>query len=122
MVIFSGAFAFFGPGEFSTLYATLNRPAVYGRLHFAGEALSTRHAWVVGALDSAWRAVHEILLVTPQWRYKLDEFYKKWGFNEEWIDPKASLDTSRGGEEEVDPKDNMFLKLLLVHCPELFEN
>ena len=40
----SGAFAFFGPGEFEDLYTSLNFPAAKNHLHFAGEALSTRHA------------------------------------------------------------------------------
>jgi hypothetical protein len=31
-------------------------------LHFAGEATSVHHAWVAGALASAWRAVAEILI------------------------------------------------------------
>ncbi|KIO31929.1 hypothetical protein M407DRAFT_4819 [Tulasnella calospora MUT 4182] len=78
-----GAFTFFGPGEFSTIYKSLTRPAANGHIHFAGEALSVRHAWVVGALDSAWRAVKEVLWVShPE---KLPEFETKWGNNEEWI-------------------------------------
>ena len=43
---FAGAFAQFGPGEFESLYDSLNSPAAKGRLHFAGEALSVRHACV----------------------------------------------------------------------------
>jgi hypothetical protein len=52
-----GAFAAFGPTEFSTLYPYLTRPAAGGLLHFAGEATSTHHAWIVGALESGYRAV-----------------------------------------------------------------
>ncbi|KAG9127559.1 hypothetical protein FRC07_012304 [Ceratobasidium sp. 392] len=55
-----GAYAFFGPGEFTSLYPNLTRPAAEGRLHFAGEAISTCHAWVAGALDSANRVVTQI--------------------------------------------------------------
>lgn len=40
----------------------MTKPAAKGSLHFAGEATSTHHAWIVGALDSAWRAVYHILL------------------------------------------------------------
>jgi len=40
----SGAFAFFGPGDYQDMYTSLNRPAANGKLHFAGEALSIRHA------------------------------------------------------------------------------
>jgi len=43
-VLIIGAFAFFGPGQFSTLYTNFSHAAAYGRLHFAGEALSVRHA------------------------------------------------------------------------------
>ncbi|KAG8981688.1 hypothetical protein FRB90_007069, partial [Tulasnella sp. 427] len=80
-----GAFAFFGPGDFSTIYKSLTRPAAGGRLHFAGEALSVRHAWVVGALDSAWRAVKEILWLS--YPHLICKFECNWGNNEEWIIP-----------------------------------
>lgn len=77
-----GAFAFFGPGKFGDLYDSLNVPAANGALHFAGEALSVRHAWVVGALDSAWRAVKEILLL--DYKDKIEDFEAMWGRNQEW--------------------------------------
>ncbi|OAX30569.1 hypothetical protein K503DRAFT_788363, partial [Rhizopogon vinicolor AM-OR11-026] len=53
----SGSYALFGPGQFSHLYPYLVRPAADGRLHFAGEASSAHHSWIVGALESAQRAV-----------------------------------------------------------------
>eukprot|EP01088_Endostelium_zonatum_P016527 TRINITY_DN4507_c0_g1_i1.p1 TRINITY_DN4507_c0_g1~~TRINITY_DN4507_c0_g1_i1.p1 ORF type:complete len:752 (-),score=187.77 TRINITY_DN4507_c0_g1_i1:11-2266(-) len=57
-----GAFAIFGPGQFSSLYPVMTRPAgTQGRLHFAGEALSTNHGWITGALSSAYRSVRAIL-------------------------------------------------------------
>jgi monoamine oxidase len=40
----TGAFAFFGPGDFQDLYTTLSVPNANKRFHFAGEAISTRHA------------------------------------------------------------------------------
>ncbi|KAI9764900.1 MAG: hypothetical protein M1839_005687 [Geoglossum umbratile] len=52
-----GAFAAFGPADFSTLYPYLTRPAGGGLLHFAGEAMSAHHAWILGALESGYRAV-----------------------------------------------------------------
>ncbi|KAG9080006.1 hypothetical protein FRC06_007194 [Ceratobasidium sp. 370] len=55
-----GAYAFFGPGQFSSLYPSLTRPAAERRLHFAGEAISTCHAWVAGAIDSANRVAGQI--------------------------------------------------------------
>lgn len=39
-----GAYAFFGPGQFARLYREVTKPAIEGRLHFAGEATSTFHA------------------------------------------------------------------------------
>lgn len=56
-----GAFAHFGPGQFSTFFSDIVHPAGYGRFHFAGEVASHHHAWVSGALDSAKRVVNEIL-------------------------------------------------------------
>ncbi|CAE6481563.1 unnamed protein product [Rhizoctonia solani] len=54
-----GAFALFGPAQFTQLYRQLTRPA-FGKLHFAGEATSVHHAWVVGALYSAFRCLVEV--------------------------------------------------------------
>ncbi|QRV92092.1 Flavin containing amine oxidoreductase [Ceratobasidium sp. AG-Ba] len=55
-----GAYAFFGPGQFKSLFASMTRPAADLRLHFAGEAISTCHAWVAGALESANRVAGQI--------------------------------------------------------------
>ncbi|KAF8630481.1 hypothetical protein AX15_002897 [Amanita polypyramis BW_CC] len=80
-----GAFAFFGPGDFKEVYGNLNTPAADGRFHFAGEALSVRHAWVEGALDSAWRAVAEMLTSPEFTRQERRKFLRNWGRNPEWI-------------------------------------
>ncbi|KAF8475407.1 amine oxidase [Gautieria morchelliformis] len=56
-----GAWAAFGPGQFNTLYPEVTKPAAHGLLHFAGEATSVNHAWVAGALDSAYRCVMQIV-------------------------------------------------------------
>ncbi|KAK2462142.1 hypothetical protein APHAL10511_005840 [Amanita phalloides] len=79
-----GAFAFFGPGKYDDVYKSLTTPAADGCLHFAGEALSARHAWVEGALDSAWRAVEEMLVCIPDSEILRKDFHDKWGFNPEW--------------------------------------
>ncbi|EOD18543.1 hypothetical protein EMIHUDRAFT_118401 [Emiliania huxleyi CCMP1516] len=47
--------------EFSSMIADLISAEVDGRLLFAGEATSVHHAWIVGSLNSAYRAVDEIL-------------------------------------------------------------
>ncbi|KAH9835191.1 FAD/NAD-binding domain-containing protein [Rhodofomes roseus] len=79
-----GAYGMFGPGQFSYAYTHLTQPAAVGRLHFAGEALSTRHAWVVGALDASWRAVYEILQTS--YPDKVVKFKELWGSSEDWTD------------------------------------
>ena len=38
----SGAYAFFGPGQFRSLYPHLIRPAADSRFHIVGEAASVR--------------------------------------------------------------------------------
>ncbi|KAL8673690.1 MAG: hypothetical protein Q9168_001905 [Polycauliona sp. 1 TL-2023] len=53
----SGAFALFGPGQFRALYPHLIRPQSDSRFHIVGEAASANHAWIVGALESAYRGV-----------------------------------------------------------------
>ncbi|KAH8096668.1 hypothetical protein BXZ70DRAFT_896012 [Cristinia sonorae] len=60
-----GAFALFGPQQFSKLYCEVTQPAAYGRLHFAGEATSVYHAWVLGALASANRVLQEMRVQEP---------------------------------------------------------
>lgn len=57
----SGAFALFGPSQFSKLYPLFSIPAARGKFHIVGEAASVHHAWVVGSLDSAVAAVHRFL-------------------------------------------------------------
>jgi monoamine oxidase len=55
----SGAFAWFTPGQHSALYRDVVAPE--GRILFAGEHASLSHTWMQGALESALRAVREIL-------------------------------------------------------------
>ncbi|WP_052158232.1 flavin monoamine oxidase family protein [Lacinutrix jangbogonensis] len=56
-----GAFALFKPGQFKNLYPTLLTPEFNGSLMLAGECCSVHHGWIVGALDSAYNAVLNIL-------------------------------------------------------------
>lgn len=90
-----GAFAFFGPGKYRNTYTSLNSPAAGGLLHFAGEAISVRHAWIEGALDSAWRAVSGILML-PEFEGKRAKFTERWGVNEEWIQRGSGTNSSMG--------------------------
>lgn len=56
-----GATALFYPRQYTGLYTHLLRPAAHGHLIFAGEAMSIHH-WVVGALESGYRAVYQFLV------------------------------------------------------------
>ncbi|KAI9757248.1 MAG: hypothetical protein M1835_000663 [Candelina submexicana] len=73
-----GAFAKFSPGLFSSLLPALLAPAADVRLHFAGEALSSGHAWIIGALNSAYRSVAEILAVEGRMDL-LEQLVEQWG-------------------------------------------
>jgi monoamine oxidase len=59
-----GAFALFNPGQFKQLYSALLSPEFGGCLNFAGECASVHHGWILGALDSAYNAVLNILMQT----------------------------------------------------------
>lgn len=74
----SGAFAFFGPGQFSHLYPSLCLPAADGKFHIAGEASSIHHGWLVGALNSAYMAVYRFLARFQQWE-AIRRLEKNWG-------------------------------------------
>jgi hypothetical protein len=54
----SGAFAYFGPGQFSNMWQEIIKPNAYGQLYLVGEAASSHHAWIVGALESVIRATY----------------------------------------------------------------
>ena len=53
----AGAFALFAPGQFKNLYTQFTKPMCGGKLMICGEAISAHHAWISGALDSAYNAV-----------------------------------------------------------------
>ncbi|KAF6745152.1 hypothetical protein DFP72DRAFT_1077748 [Ephemerocybe angulata] len=120
-----GAFAFFGPGQYDYLYNALNGTAADGRLQWAGELLSVRHAWIVGALDSAWAAVNKYLYLSNNAK-ELPEFYLKWGTNLEW-DTGVGVGKSEGSLPEDGPENklkiphtrNLLLHHMLAENPEL---
>jgi monoamine oxidase len=53
-----GAYAYFEPGQMSTLLPIAQQPE--GRIHFAGEHTSAWHGWMNGALESGNRAAAEV--------------------------------------------------------------
>lgn len=54
----SGAFAYFGPSQFSNMWQEIIKPNAFGQLYLIGEASSSHHAWIVGALESVVRATY----------------------------------------------------------------
>jgi len=85
-----GAFCQFGPGQFKNTYPHLTQPAgLQQRLHFAGDATSTFHGWVAGALNAGWRATLGLLQSQPELNPNpseniIDKFKSIWGPSEEW--------------------------------------
>lgn len=73
-----GAFACFSPAQFSNVMPALLQPAYDGKVHFAGEALSSGHGWIIGAVNSGYRTVAEILAVQGL-NDKLEELTAMWG-------------------------------------------
>jgi monoamine oxidase len=53
-----GAFAYFQPGQMSSLLPHLARPE--GRVHFAGDHTSAWSGWMQGAIESGLRAAREV--------------------------------------------------------------
>jgi len=80
-----GGYAFFGPGVYASndVYSEMLLPAANGKLFFAGEATSACHAWVAGALDSAWRAVDQYLALNQPESVR-KRFWDLWGPTEYW--------------------------------------
>jgi hypothetical protein len=103
-------FAVFGPGKFENVYTSLTNSAAQGRLHSAGEALSLRHGWVEGALDSAWRAVAE-LLTQPGFTSYQEKFFENWGVNAEWFTDEV-LNSADGMDKVM--KGNLLFRHLAV--------
>ncbi|KAF8432067.1 amine oxidase [Terfezia claveryi] len=57
-----GSWSAFGPGQYSSFFGRIQRPQARGHLFFAGDSTSIYPGWIVGALDSAYRSVRQILL------------------------------------------------------------
>lgn len=53
----AGGFALFGPGQFENMYPLFTQPLCGNKLWICGEAMSCHHAWISGAIDSAYQAV-----------------------------------------------------------------
>ena len=84
-----GAFALFAPGQFKNLYPTLLTPEFNGCLNLAGECCSVHHGWIVGALDSAYNAVNNILHQLGA-EDKIEQLEKTWG---QMTSPDVAINT-----------------------------
>lgn len=73
-----GAWGAFGPGQYSSLFGRIQRPAARGHLFFAGEATSIYPGWIVGSLNSAYRSVRQMLLCEYRKRRPLVEKIYLW--------------------------------------------
>jgi len=112
-----GAYAFFGPGEFvDGVYAQICEPAAEGRLFFAGEATSSCHAWVAGALDSAWRAVYLFLQAQGD-QDKIKVFLDHWGESEYWYPEQAEKHVRLGLRGAYKARKPIVARLHLPQVP-----
>lgn len=70
-----GAYALFGPGQFKNVYPKFYPLFCMDQLALCGEALSSHHAWISGALDSAYVKTYQFLVANglEEERRKLDE-------------------------------------------------
>ena len=100
---YRGAFAIFGPAQFFdsspltkektegiSLFDSVKLPAANGKLHIGGEATSTHHGWIIGALNSAYRCVHNVIRGLSD-RDKLRKDLK-----DIWDTPDEELDVEDG--------------------------
>jgi len=99
---YRGAFAIFGPSQFydtvptddnkhagASLFDSVKVPGPGGRFHIAGEATSTHHGWIIGALNSGWRAVNNVIKGCSDQEDLYKKLLKKWGFPDE--EPKTGI-------------------------------
>ncbi|KAJ5936750.1 hypothetical protein N7466_003200 [Penicillium verhagenii] len=104
----AGAFALFGPGQFRAYFPFLVEPAAEGHLFLAGEACSAHHAWIVGSLDSALRALTQYLLTLRPWVDDVEDILgaleREWGVVREvardemdWQAVLSKVDMGKGG-------------------------
>lgn len=57
---FLGAFAYYSPGQKRTFSWTMKQPEYDGKIFFAGEHVSGKHAWIQGALKTGMEAANNI--------------------------------------------------------------
>lgn len=87
-----GAFALFGPGQFKHVYPAFQELHCQNKLAICGEAVSAHHAWISGAIDSAYSAGLKWLVakgrVHEQAKLKASEFGGGKGKHPEEVEEK----------------------------------
>lgn len=76
----TGAFAYFGPGQFKNMYPYIVRND--GTHIIIGEISSAHHAWVVGGLESAVRGVYQFLYKHSKHDAKVNEVLQAYNHDE----------------------------------------
>lgn len=96
----SGAFAYFGPGQFQNMYPYIIRND--GKHVIIGEAASSHHAWVVGAIESAVRGVYQFLYSHSHSSHKCSEILEKY-HNNEFHAPWGPVPVEFNREKDITP-------------------
>ncbi|KAL7758551.1 hypothetical protein ACKLNR_010978 [Fusarium oxysporum f. sp. zingiberi] len=73
-----GAFALFGPGQFSYIYPEFQQLLCDGKFAICGEALSPHHAWISGSLDSGY-------LTMLRWLFHLEDNDRADALKQAWF-------------------------------------
>ena len=98
----TGAFAYFGPGQFRNMYPYIVRND--GAHIIIGEASSAHHAWVVGAIESAVRGVYQFLYRHSEHSPKCNEILQRYN-RDEIAKPYGPIPHEFDRTEDVKPLD-----------------
>ncbi|KAI8170920.1 hypothetical protein K4K49_006448 [Colletotrichum sp. SAR 10_70] len=104
----AGAFAYFGPCQFSELYPAITRPNALGQLYFVGEAASAHHAWVVGALESVVRALWSMFNILHQSSQDAGKAYQPYSWAMQLLERGFFEDNEDPGYNADDDKKKTF--------------
>ncbi|KAJ0373669.1 hypothetical protein COL26b_008139 [Colletotrichum chrysophilum] len=104
----AGAFAYFGPCQFSELYPAITRPNALGQLYFVGEAASAHHAWVVGALESVVRALWSMFNILHQSSQDAGKAYQPYSWAMQLLERGCFEDNEDPGYNANDYKTKTF--------------
>jgi monoamine oxidase len=114
----NGHFCMPGPGQFSSLFGHIRRPAAHGRLFIAGEGTSVFPGWIVGALNSSYRAVYQMLLSELlRYRDSKEGMIYVWGLIKR-LEQNWGEGMEPEGEHDTDPCGTAGWEIFLGMCGE----